>query len=140
MGPVIALCSGLLVAGIYPLVVFLHRKKRMRDLDVNDVDRRSFEQESQGEHARHFENITITETWVCEKSTLGTALFPLKEIAFFEKGDNIYRYDIVYHVALMFKDGGEVKLPCPHEQQDEILAVLEERCPQANQWPYGTFL
>ena len=127
-------------AGIYAAVFVLKRRKRMRTLGVGDAEIRKFEQELQNERARRFGNITITENWICDKSVLWTALFPLIEIDFFEKGYNIARYDTSFYVKLLFRGGGKIKLPCTFEQQEELLAALAERCPQANQREFGTFI
>ncbi|MCL1951326.1 MAG: hypothetical protein FWF60_00715 [Oscillospiraceae bacterium] len=135
----IALCALLLAVGISALVIFLKRKKRMRDLGVSDADRQSFARELDSERARRVGSITITDNWLCHKF-LGMALFPLKEVEFFEKGYDAGRYNTTFHVTLLFSDGGKIKLPCLFEQQDELMAVLAERCPQANERPWGTYL
>ena len=135
-----SLCIFLPVIGVFVLVSTLKARKLMRTLGVDIGARQRYNQELDGESVRRIGNATITENWLSHKMLIGTALFPLREIEFFEKGHNSGRYSDSFHVTLLFKEGDKYELPCTFEQQDELMAVLEKRCPQANQRDFGTYL
>jgi len=114
--------------------------KRMKALGVDEAAEEAFEREKKAGFVKAGMNVLFTENWVYYDSGWGTALFPLKEIEFFQKGYLHWRYSISFYVELLFKDGGKYKLSCQFEELDELAAALTEHCPQANQRPYGTYL
>ena len=126
-------------AGIFWLIETLKTRKRMRELGVDEAAMRSYKQELRSNSVRVIGDVTITESWVSHKLSFGVALFPLSGIAFFRKKCCAGRFGVRFYVALLLSDGKVYDLPYVFlEQQDEIMALLAERCPQANQRPWGT--
>ena len=134
------LCIFLLIIGVLVLVSTLKARKLMRTLDVDIDARQRYNQELDGESVRRIGNATITDNWLSHKMLIGTALFPLGEIEFFAKECIPGRHGSDFQVTLLFKAGDKYVLPCMMEQQDELMAVLAERCPRANQRDFGTYV
>ena len=142
----------LLVLGLVWLVRILVTKRRMRVYGVDEAAMQQYEKELHGNRACVFGKVAITDNWVSHRTVTGTVLFPLKEIVFFKKGGSSghyhtsfrwlsgYQTPSSFHVKLLFTDGHQYTLPCTFEQQDTLMAVLEERCPQANTRDFGTYL
>ena len=138
---IVFLCVILLAAVLIWLVRLLLRKRHLRSLGVDAAAKQLFAQELQSEHARFFGDVLITESWAANRRFTGLELFPLSEVEFFKKDYSHRRYLTNLLVTLRFKDGKSYDLPCiSFEQQDEMMALLTERCPQANQRDYGTYV
>jgi len=107
--------------------------KRMEALGVDEAAREAFEREKSagcvGVGRVNF--VTFTENWMHYDSGWSTALFPLREIASFQKICFSMGRGVDFYVKLSFKDGGKHKMRCEFEELDEIAAALAERCPQA---------
>jgi len=112
--------------------------KRMKALGVDEAAEEAFEREKRAGCVR-VGCVTFTENWLLYDSGWGTALFPLGEIEFFKKDyAETGRFGARFFMRLIFRDGGKHKLSCTFAELDELAAALAERCPQANQRPWGT--
>jgi len=130
-----------LALGLIWLIGTLKTQKHMRTLGVDEAAMQQFEQEWYSNSTRVFGNVSITDNWVANKTGSGLELFPLSEVEFFRKDYISTRYDTTFYVILRFKDCKEYSLPCMFfEQQDDMMALLTERCPQANTRDFGTYL
>ena len=116
-------------------------KRLMKALGVDIAAKQCYNQELYNEHTRVFGDVTITQSWVSNKTIFGLALLPLSEIAFFKRDCRYSHQRTHLVVTLLFKGGKRYDLPCFYnEYQSKMMALLTERCPQANQRDYGTYV
>jgi len=113
--------------------------KLMKALGVDKAAEEAFEREKKA-GCVHAGYAVFTANWMFYDSSWTSGLFPLKEIAAYQK-DYAPMSDIPrFYVRLLFRDGSKFKLPCEFGHLDKITTVLSELCPQAKERPHGTYL
>ena len=131
----ILLLAGAAVLGL-GILILAHAaayKKLLDSLGINDAALERFKQEKkEGCVQFSFGQTIFTENWICQNFDFSPALFPLAEVEFFEKHYRSSRYGSTFYIRLVFP-AGKYDIACDFENQEKIMALLRERCPQAKE-------
>jgi len=115
-------------------------RRLMKALGVDEASMDEFDRERKGPGVRSAGRVIFTDNWVYHDSLFAPKLLPMKKIMFFKKEYGHSRYGSTFCIALMFGEDMECDFPCDFENLDAVAALLSQRCPQANQREWGTFL